>query len=345
MKDLYNILQVSKQATLSEIKQQYRKLAFATHPDKNKSKEAIEQFKDVSEAYEILSKTDKRHIYDTCGYDCVRESNAVPINPFELFRTIFNVDFTSHMNTNVFFFSDVSPWGMKGSPTSLIHTLDVSLDELYKGTQKEFSVETKDSDGAWRQTKYVLNIKPGTHTKETLIVPSGGHYQETLQKTDDLIVQLQELSHPLYKRQGDDLVREHVISLCDALCGPTIYMTHFDKSLQVDIDSIVKPNCLYKIYGQGMPIKQTNPSLSDKETSEADKGAGDLILDLTIEFPEHLSDKRKEYIQQLLGSKETNTHTTKEESLCLQAYYYKDKQDIVKELLEEEDNSGGCLQQ
>ena len=76
-------------------------------------------------------------------------------------------------------------------------------------------------------------------------------------------------------------------------------MTHFDKSLQVDIESIVKPNCLYKIYGQGMPIKQTNPSLSDKETSEGNKDAGDLILDLTIEFPEHLSDKRKEYSHHL----------------------------------------------
>src|SRR5882672_6130555 len=67
-KDYYDILSVSKSATADEIKKAYRKLALQYHPDRNKTKEAEEKFKEVTKAYEVLSSEEKRKTYDQFGH-------------------------------------------------------------------------------------------------------------------------------------------------------------------------------------------------------------------------------------------------------------------------------------
>ena len=343
MKDLYEILNIKTNSTGTDIKQAYRKMAFTCHPDKNKSPDAQKKFQEISEAYNILSNPTKRKMYDQCGYDCVRESNATPLNPLELFQSLFNVDFGGHMDTNVFFFSDLSPFGILNEipPHTLEHTLDATLEELYVGSQKEFSIQSRDKNGLLKSTKYVLNLKPGTRDKEHLVVQGGGNYNEKKRVHDNLVIRVREVPHPHYKRQGDDLLRKHVISLCDALCGPVIHIDHMGTPLDINIQTIVKPNSLYKVFGQGMPIKKGDVALSETTDTVSDKG--NLVLDLEIQFPEHLSEKYKGYIRQILGTNSESTET--KSSMALEAYYYKDKQDVMKELFEEEEDSSGCLQQ
>ena len=67
-RDYYEVLGVSKDTQLNEIKSQYRKLALKFHPDRNKSSEAAEHFKEISEAYAVLSDTKKRQLYDQHGH-------------------------------------------------------------------------------------------------------------------------------------------------------------------------------------------------------------------------------------------------------------------------------------
>ncbi|MFB5645702.1 MAG: DnaJ domain-containing protein, partial [Nitrosopumilaceae archaeon] len=67
-RDYYEVIGVSKTASADEIKSQYRKLALKFHPDRNKSKEAAEHFKEISEAYAVLSDSEKRKIYDQYGH-------------------------------------------------------------------------------------------------------------------------------------------------------------------------------------------------------------------------------------------------------------------------------------
>jgi DnaJ-class molecular chaperone len=357
-KDLYGYLNLRADATASEIKKSYRKLAFQCHPDKNKSEKAQHQFREISEAYQILSNPQRRKRYDQFGYDTVSESNAPPIDPMELFSRIFNVDFGQQMNQNVFFFSDLSPFGMLHEvPTnSLLYTLELTLDELYSGTQKEFTVDSKNEAGIFKSTKYVVNIKAGTKDKEHLVVNAGGHYNPLLRSYDNLLIQIKELSHAIYTRQEDDIVRECQISLADALCGTEITLDHFGQPVKVQISDIVKPNSVYQIWGQGMPIKAppANALGSGSHGGQEGQGGqeqerGNLLLDLTIDFPEYLSDKHKGYLRQLLTSDTGNTGDTgdtgdKEECMVLQAYYYKNKEDVMKELLNEETQEG-CLVQ
>ena len=67
-RDYYEVLGIGKNADQAEIKQQYRKMALKFHPDRNKSSEAVEHFKEISEAYAVLSDSEKRSLYDQHGH-------------------------------------------------------------------------------------------------------------------------------------------------------------------------------------------------------------------------------------------------------------------------------------
>jgi len=103
-KDYYNILGVERNATEEEIKKGYRKMALKYHPDKNKDPGAEEKFKEVSEAYEVLSNKEKRAVFDRFGSEGLRPGGGgssgspshhsfsftnTPTDPFDLFRTFF----------------------------------------------------------------------------------------------------------------------------------------------------------------------------------------------------------------------------------------------------------------
>jgi len=100
-KDFYKVLGVEKSATEEEIKKAYRKMALRFHPDKNKEADAEDKFKEISEAYEVLSDKDKRSAYDRFGSEGMKANSGMgsqhfssssgsrPTDPFELFRTFF----------------------------------------------------------------------------------------------------------------------------------------------------------------------------------------------------------------------------------------------------------------
>ena len=142
MKDYYRILEVSKECSTTDIKKAYKKLAFQYHPDKNKAHDAESKFREISEAYDILSNADKRRMYDNFGYESV--SGDIPqINPLDLFQSLFNVDFTGlgeGMNSNIFVFSDLSSMPFGPLRHKMTYNLECSLEELYHGTQKEFNI-------------------------------------------------------------------------------------------------------------------------------------------------------------------------------------------------------------
>ena len=101
--DYYKILNVSKEASDSEIKKSYRKLAKENHPDKGGEPE---KFKQIAEAYEVLSNKDKRTQYDTFGkYD-----GNMNINPFEIFESMFK-DIGLDSSTNIFGDIDLGGFG------------------------------------------------------------------------------------------------------------------------------------------------------------------------------------------------------------------------------------------
>ena len=90
-RDYYEVLGVPKTATIEEIKSAFRKLAMKYHPDRNKEKDAEAKFKEVNEAYQVLSDKDKRALYDQYGFEGLNQSgfNSENINPFDIFNQFF----------------------------------------------------------------------------------------------------------------------------------------------------------------------------------------------------------------------------------------------------------------
>ena len=316
MKDYYRILELSKECSETDIKKAYKKLAFQYHPDKNNAEDAESKFREISEAYDILSNADKRRMYDNFGYDSV--SGDIPqINPLDLFQSLFNVDFTGlgeGMNSNIFVFSDLSSMPFGPLQHKMTYNLECSLDELYHGTQKEFHIphlSRKDNgEAVQKSTKYVINVKRGSRNGDNIVVKEGGN--------------------DLYVVEG--------LTLCEALTGIDINITHLDGPLQVKISDIVKPNQMFQVFNKGMPIKHDNKSLGDGSETEY----GNLIIDLQIEFPESLGSKQKDYLKKILVQLERKP----EEGKLVHAYYYKGKEEVAKELMNDEEEGGnGCIQQ
>lgn len=342
MKDFYKILEIDKSATESEVKKAYKKLAFKYHPDKNKSPDAESKFRDISEAYDILMDADKRRMYDNFGYEAV--SGEMPqVNPLDLFQSLFNVDFTGlgeGMHSNIFVFSDLSSMPFSQIKASMKYNIECSLDELYHGTQKEFSIthSVKSNSGIGKKsTKYVINVKRGSKHGDNIVVKEGGNYIPQLDTYEDLVIQIVELEHPRYKRKDNDLYVVEKLSLSESLTGVDMYIDHFEGALQVKITDIVRPNQMFQVFNKGMPIKHDNTTLGNG----SEKDFGNLIIDLQIEFPESLGEKQKEYLKKIL----IHLDRKPKEGQLVHAYYYKDKEEVVKEMMNEEEEGIGCIQQ
>jgi DnaJ-class molecular chaperone len=342
MKDLYKILNIEKNANIDDIKKSYKKLAFKYHPDKNSSKDSEKRFKDISEAYEILSNETKRNNYDKFGYDGI-DNNF--INPMDLFQNLFNIDFSNihnDLNSNIFVFSDLSgdSFSMNNLKNKMNYYIDCTIRELYYGVKKEFSISHMTRKGE-KNTKYIINVKKGTKDGDNIVVKEGGNYIPQLNITEDLIIIIKEKDDIRYKRKGNDLYIEENISLLESLIGLEKTIEHLSGELQFKIDNIIKPNEIYKIPDKGMPIKYEDNTL---QNDNINKEYGDLLIDLKIDFPDKLSDNDKELLSKILPNKK-RINKSKE---SLVAYYYKEKVDVVKELINDDNNDNedlGCIQQ
>lgn len=149
-KDYYQILGISRNATDAEIKAQYKKLAKQYHPDVNPG--GVEKFKEISAAYEVLSKPEKRRMYDMHGAEGVDGFNAgAPgFDPFEIFQSAFGGDMFGG-------FGGRSSRPTQAPPISV--SITTSLEDLFKGKPQEISfkknVSCRTCDGTGSKSKRV----------------------------------------------------------------------------------------------------------------------------------------------------------------------------------------------
>jgi len=135
--DYYAILELTKQATLSEIKKNYRKLAMKWHPDKNLDNKQLAEtkFKEIAEAYGVLSDPEKRIEYDNRGNLNLDFENL--INPHDIFRNFFRTDITNdHLFSNNNPFSN-DPFFSNNLTTSNRHGTSTSK-QIYTRNGKTF---------------------------------------------------------------------------------------------------------------------------------------------------------------------------------------------------------------
>ncbi len=306
-KDYYKVLGVPKDASDKDIKTAYRRLARKLHPDINPNdKSAQEKFKDVNEAYEVLSDPDKRKRYDSLGanwqqYEQFQRGGAggpfqwgggggtqyQTMNAEDLEQILGGLGGSDFFRT---FFGGGAPGGVgyetRGSRTArsrlgedISTPLEISLEEAYHGTKRMVQVGNR---------RIEVNIRPGLRTGSRVRVAGQGQPGARGSQAGDLYLDVQVEPHPLFERKGDDLYVQVPVDLFTAVLGGEVKVpTIKGGQLLLKIPAGTQNGKQFRLTGKGMPRLN-------------EEGAfGDLYARLNVQLPEHLSDRERELFREL----------------------------------------------
>ncbi|XP_047962323.1 dnaJ homolog subfamily B member 1-like [Salvia hispanica] len=307
--DYYNILKVSRTATEEDLKKSYKRLAMKWHPDKNavNTKEAEAKFKQISEAYDVLSDSQKRQIYDLYGEEGLKSGLYPPPSSKDRDSGYggggAGFKFSPRDAEDIFeeFFGgmDGGRSGAGGGGGELKKAavmeskLACSLEDLYKGSKRKMKISRIVLDGSGKpatvEEVLSIHIKPGWKKGTKITFPEKGNH-EAGAAPGDLIFIVDEKPHQVFKRDGNDLIINQKISLLDALTGKTLKISTLDgRDLTVTVSDIVKPGYEMMIQNEGMPIS--------KEPGKR----GDLRIKFDIKFPSRLTSDQKSDLRRVLG--------------------------------------------
>ena len=252
-KDYYEILSLPKDCTLADIKKSYRRLAMKYHPDKNSSDEAAKLFHDIAESYLVLSDNKKRQTYDQLGYEGLKDKidedeDIFKQNPQDTFECFFG----SRNPFAAFEFGNpesTSKLPKKDGPVKgpeITYNLQLTLLELFNGCIKTFEFLRREQhlkDGPIKEETKTLkiNIKPGWKKGTKILFANEGDCMYG-QLPSDVIFFIEELRHVSFKRDGNNLIYTHQISLLDSLLGGSIAMKTLDsRDISIACPEIVSP--------------------------------------------------------------------------------------------------------
>lgn len=271
--DYYSTLGLQRGASDEDIKKAYRKLAMKHHPDRGGDQN---KFKEVSIAYEVLSDPEKKRIVDMGG-----DPNAQPG-----FGGFGGGPFEYHFNTGDlndifrgFGFGGFTHHRQKNRNVSI--NVEITLEDVLNG--KEFDA---DINIPGKKSKAVnIKIPPGIdHGKQIVYRGMGDDSIEGI-PPGDLIVGVFVREHPIFSRNGLNLVCEKVVSVWDAILGSEITVDSLDrKQFTVNVPAGTQPGTILSCKGEGLPHVNS-------------KQRGDLLIKIRIEIPKDLTDTQKQLIE------------------------------------------------
>ncbi|KAF2718677.1 DnaJ-domain-containing protein [Polychaeton citri CBS 116435] len=309
---LYDALGISSSASADEIKKAYRKQALKNHPDKNPN--GAEKFKEVSEAYEILSDPEKKKNYDNYGYDFITGKAGPPPGPDEAgaggnpFAGMGGMPGgfggmpgggggrTFHFSTGPGTRSKQTPFGRRREPepetTVVEKPLPISLEDIFNGANKKLKVQRKTYDrqtGKQSVEDKILSvpIKKGLKAGSKIKYPDMGDQVEG--GVQDLHFIIKEKPHPLFTREGDDIKHTVEVDLKEALTGWKRTVQTIDgKQVSVSSSGPTQPTFEEKYPGLGMPKPKTP------------NARGDFIVGIKIKYPTSLTAEQKRKLKEIL---------------------------------------------
>lgn len=281
MSDYYEVLGVSKNATDPEIKAAYRRLALKWHPDRNKTVEAADKFKEINKAFEVLSDPKKKEMYDQYGDSAFKQGGfGGQQGPFTYTYTNFggegsegspfeNVDFGGFSDPfEIFeqFFGFQSPFSGGGRRRARreVYEINLSFEDAVHGVTKETVIK-----GGHKSIK----IPPGVDNGTTI-------------RFSDFDLQVRVRPHQRFRREGQDIYLEKEISYPTAVLGGVVNVETIDGSINLRVRPGTKPGSTVRLQGQGVPYPNSNRR-------------GDEYVIYKIQVPERISSKAKKILEEL----------------------------------------------
>ena len=286
MKNYYETLCVTKEASDSDIKKAYHTLSLKYHPDKGGD---TQKFQEISEAYEVLSDEQKRKDHDNSFLEHNQShsyhTSRHPHHPHNMhFAQRFGNDPNNMFNM---FFSmngiNITPMHQRNmKPPVLTKVVHITFEEMYRGLTKEVHIEKTNNDTIETEILH-LNIPSGIQNNISTLLLNKGNSVNNIRGDLQIIVKVD--NKPDYERDGNNIIFKKTISLKEALCGfsfTLLYLNGNEMLIQNKKEgNVIKPND--KIVFQKSGIN-----------------GGDFIIDLAIQFPDSLTNDQISKLSEIL---------------------------------------------
>jgi DnaJ-class molecular chaperone len=323
-KDYYRILGVDRKADDKTIKSAYRRLARKHHPDVAKGKESGDRFKEINEAYEVLSDPEKRRRYDSLGPDWQRYTQAPPSGQGGGFRVEYGGDLGGAGDFSEFFrsiFGDLS--GRAGSRSEGVRLedlfesgrrsrggdvqagIEISLDEAFQGARKTFSMDVEEpcatchgaghvkrqpctacGGGGWQHVRRQVDVKIPAGVKSDQRVRVAGEGAGAAGARGDLYLSVTVAPHPFFERKGDDIHLTLPVTAPEAALGAALEVPTLRGKVSMKIPPATSSARTFRLPGYGMPRLKGG-------------GAGDQLVAVRIVMPSDVTAGERELYEKL----------------------------------------------
>ncbi len=283
--DYYEVLGVPREADADTIRRAYRKLARQYHPDLNSDSDAEERFKEIGEAYEVLSDADKRARYDRLGARWREAEHEAPEETFEEFFAEQGFGEGTHVEFGDDLFEALfgaragrAAGPVRGRDREAV--LELSLEDALAGGRRRLTLDGREIN---------VNFPAGVRDGQLIRLPGQGGEGRDGGPPGDLFLRAVLKPHPRFRRRGDhDLDVDLAIAPPDAALGATVAVDTPTGPARVRVPAGTPSGRRLRLRGRGLPKR--------------DGGAGDLHAIVKIVVPKELSDRERELYEQLAES-------------------------------------------
>jgi curved DNA-binding protein len=292
-KDYYQILGVERSASADDIRKAYRKLAMQYHPDRNPdNKQAEEKFKEINEAYQVLSDKEKRARYDQLGsaYSNWQQRGGSP-GDFDWSQWFSGQPGSGNVHVEYgdlndlfgeggfsdFFQSIFGGLGGMGTSTRMRsmpnyqQQVEISLQEAYSGARRSLQ-----KNGRRVEVRIPAGVQTGSKVRVAGAAPDGRDLYLIVEVADD----------PRFERDGDDLHTSAAIDVFTALLGGEAEVETLEGKVKLKIPAGTQPEQVFRLAGRGMPRLKSS------------QGKGDLFVRVKVKIPKQLSPKQKSLLEE-----------------------------------------------
>jgi curved DNA-binding protein len=317
-RDYYKVLGVEKNASAEEIKKAYRKLALKYHPDRNQGDAAAEEkFKEINEAYQVLSDDDKRAHYDRLGSAYSNWQQGGQRGGFDWGQWMYGqggqpggmrVEFDGDLG-DLFGFGGSSGGGFSDFFSQIFGGLGGSagLEEILRGQQRgraaqprhfesEMTIALQEAyNGSTRQVRigdrqFSVKIPKGAKSGTKLRLSGAGPVGQSGSRAD-VFLRIKVSPDPRFDRKGDHLYTELPVDLYTAVLGGELVVPTVTGSVSLKIPAGTQPGQTFRLKGKGMP------------KLKAGNQYGDLYVDIQVKIPKELTAEERKLFKQLAKKK------------------------------------------